>query len=591
MKPHHHATRLHFLHRLVLSGLLLTVLSIASAAANPLGARASVQQGSMALGQTNTYTITIENIPQGAPLAPPSVPGLVFSNTASTSRRATIINGQSSSETSFSWNFQAERVGRFTIPPREFDLQGQRLRIQAVAVEVTEMPAEMRNRFFLRWATREGPFYVGQSIPATLQLYVRGGVQASLGGNPEGSSDQFLRTPFPAQPRQSQGQINGQPFTMVEWDTVVTPIRSGPGELPVDLILLYQTGEVRRDFFGNRPVQEQIRLTTESGNWTILDLPRANRPPSFSGAVGAFEVGSRLSAREAEAGDPLTFTLEIRGEGNFERMQAPQIPEVDGWRVYPPRARMAEGDVPYRGVKTFEYILTPIHESVSEIPAVAFSWFDPSREAWEETVLGSDPVRIRPSSSPSTPRRPAQTDVLPPSAAGSSSLLPMAQAPGRAGQLAAPWRQPLFWAFNGGMGLLAAAALVGLTRQRKIAQNPYLQLKNDATRKGRQLAALAVQAAQRQAAADFYLNATRSLRHFLAFLDPQTHNPESLTWNELEAILQKSSFAEDSLTRTRTLFNRQDAILFAGWTPTPAQLAEDREALETLLNQIARRHP
>lgn len=588
MKQQHHATRPPFFRRLLCSWLLLTVLSMASAAANTLGAGASVQRNSMALGQTNSYTLTLQNVSQASALPPPSVPGLTFAATASTSSRATIINGQSSSETSFSWNFQADRVGRFTIPAREFDIQGRRVRIEAVMVEVTEMPAEMRNRFFLRWFIPKGPLYVGQAIPATLQLYVRADAQASLGGNPEGSNDQFIRTPFHNQPRQSQGQIGGQTFIVVEWDTVVTPIRSGPGDLPVSLVLLYQTGEVRRDFFGNRPVQDQIRLTTEPADWNILDLPRANRPPSFSGAVGTFEVESRLSARDVKAGDPLTFTLEVRGEGNFERMQAPPVPEVEGWRIYPPRARMEEGDVPYRGVKTFEYIFTPIHETVSEVPPVAFSWFDPQRAAWEEVILGSDPVRIRPGSGPS--RQSPLVRVEAPSApAMAPSLLPMAKTPGRTAQLEAPWRQPLFWVFNGGMGLLTAAAGIGIARQRKSDQNPYLQLRSDATRKGRDLAARAVQAAQQGAVDDFYLNATRSLRHFLAFLDPQTHNPESLTWNELEAILQKFSFEEASLTLTRTLFNRQDAVHFAGWSPTKAQLEQDREAFETLLNQIARR--
>src|SRR5690606_10025383 len=116
--------------------------------------------------------------------------------------------------------------------------------------------------------------------------------------------------------------------------------------------------------------------------------------------VGNFEVQSRLSTRDLEVGDPLTLVLEVRGEGNFERIQAPNIPETDGWRIYPPRMQMTEQDAPHRGVKTFEYILTPSAESVEKTPAVAFSWFDPREAKWKERTLGSEPVNVRPGSGP-----------------------------------------------------------------------------------------------------------------------------------------------------------------------------------------------
>lgn len=572
--------------------LLLFAFSLLplSATANVV-ARASVEKPSMTQGQSNAYRITLQNAGQSFAISPPTVPGLRFAPNASSNTSVRSFNGQASTETTLSWAFQAEAVGRYVIPARDITVRGETIRINAVTVEVTEMSEAMRNRFFLRWFVPGDSFYVGQAIPATLQLYVRGDMQASLGSAPEGSSDQFLLAPFSGQPRQSQGQVEGQPFIMVEWDTVITPIRSGPGDLPASLVLVYETGGVRRDIFG-RAVQNQdhIRLTTDSTDWTILDLPRANRPPSFSGAVGQFEVTSKLSATEAEAGDPLTFTLEVAGEGSFDRIQAPEIPEIDGWRIYPPRTQMREEEEePTRGVKTFEYIFSPTRESVEELPPVAFSWFDPKQEVWEERVLGSDPVRIRPGSGPSPQPRTPQTDRPASDPPGKPGLFPLAQTPGNSGSLSIPWKQPLFWIVNGGMTLLATVALFGVVRQQRSAQNPYLQLRSEATRKGRELATQAVKAAHRQDAPEFYLQATQSLRHFLAFLDPQSHNPESLTWNDLESILQKFSFDENSLAQAHTLFKRQDAVHFAGWKPGNDELAHDRQSFETVLNQIARR--
>lgn len=550
-------------------------------------AHASVQSPSMTLGQTNTYTIVLPNS-HTPNISPPSAPGLQFASNGSTSSSMRIVNGVSSSQTRISWQFQAERAGKFVIPARILDLQGTQLQIPAVTVQVTDMPAERRNRFFLRWQLPEAPYFVGQAIPATLQLFVRADMKAGIGNAPSGSNEQFLQTPFSEQPRQKQGQMDGITYVVVEWDTIITPIRVGVGDLPVSLTLVYETGKTQRGMWGRQAVQDQIRLTTETANWEIRDLPRTGRPKSFSGAVGDFKVQSHLSAHEATAGEPLTFALAISGEGNFDRIRAPEISEADGWRIYPPRTQTEKSEeAPNEGVKTFEYIFTPQNASVTETPPVAFSWFDPHQEVWEERVLGSEPVEIKPGTTPPATSRASSSTSAP--TAEDTALRPIVTSLGTSHTFLAPWQQPLFWVFNGGLGIAAAAVMFTLARKRKSDQNPFLHLQSAATRKGRELAAQATQAADRQDATGFYQNATQALRHFLAFLDPQSHNPESLTGRDLEKILQQFSFSEEATTQIDRLFQRQEASHFAGWQPEPSELQQDRETFASLLHQIARR--
>lgn len=569
------------------AALLFAGLGDAAAAVR---ANASVQQSEMAVGQSNTYTITIRNAANTPQLERPGVPGLAFGRSASTRNATRIVNGVASRETSFSWSFQAERTGRFTIPGREIQVDGQPLRINEVVVEVEEMPAAMRERFSLRWNVPEGPFYVGQAIPATLQLYVRAGMNAGLGSHPDGSSDQFIRTDFPNEPRQRQERVDGRAFTVVEWDTVITPIRSGEGDLPVSLVLVYETGEVQREFFGPRAVQEQIRLTTPAYGWSVRDLPRAGRPESFSGAVGDFKIETSYSHDEVEVGEPITFSLQVRGEGNFERIQAPDFREAEGWRTYPPRAQMKEEGRPDRGVKTFDYILTPTSETVREAPAIAFSWFDPEEGAWQEAEIPPRAIKVHPQSRSSGGGRLAENETRDASAERDGpSLRPIATSPGRRQALLLPWRRPAFWVVNGGLGCLAAVFMIGIIRNRRAAQNPYLRVRSDAAREAKGLALQAVEAARRNDPLAFYSQARQSLRHFLAALDPPSHNPESLTWDDLETILRTHSFDEDSLARMRELFGRKDAVEFAGWRPGEKELEKDREIFEALLNQIVSR--
>jgi hypothetical protein len=563
--------------------------SQATQAQTNISAEASLQNRSMALGQSNSYTITLRNTSNVPNMDPPKVPGLVFGSSSSTRSSTSIVNGVASRETSVSWTFQAERPGTYTIPARTLQIQGHNISVNAMQIVVSEMPTEMRNRFFLRWDLPDGPYYVGQAIPAKLQLYLRSGINARLGSHPDGSSDQFIRTEFAGDPRQNQVRVDGQIYTVVEWDSVITPIRSGTGDLPVNLVLVYETGQMQRDFFGSRPIQEQIRLVTESQSWEVRDIPRTDRPASFSGAVGQFDVEARLSERNVLVGDPITVTLEVSGVGNFERIRAPEFKSSDGWRIYPPRSQMREEEVPYRGVKTFEYILTPTSEQVDQVPSIAFSWFEAETAAWREIIMDPEPITVRrePSASPGAL---AGTDSnefgeMDPN----SRLYPLATSLGRSDSLQSVWHRPAFWALNGAFTVGFAFALIAMVRRERAARNPYLQVRSEAARKAKDLATAAIKAANTNNAMEFYTLARQSLRHFLAYLDPQTHNADSLTWDELEAILLKFEFDDSTLKNMQRLFERKDAVQFAGWKPETDELTSDRQQFEGLLNVIVTR--
>lgn len=549
---------------------------------------AGVQHERMALGQNNTYTITLRNLSSVPPMDPPAVAGLVFGSNMSTSSRTSIVQGVQSAEISLSWTFQAEREGRFTIPARTLQVRGETIRIPAVELEVTEMPRELREQFFLSWEVPRGPYFVGQAIPATLQLYVRSGLNARLGSHPDGSSDQFIRTPFSGEPQQTEVRVDGRPYLRVDWETMITPIRSGTGSLPIGLVLVYNTGQFQRDFWGSRAVQDQIRLSTGAEEWVVRDLPRRDRPASFSGAVGQFDASASLSRRELEIGEPLTVTLKVSGEGNFERIQPPEFQSSDHWRTYPPRARMSEQDVPWKGTKTFEYILTPQSELATEVPSIAFSWFDPQNEAWREIIIDPEPVTVlpRPSVAEAAPSPGVATQVD--NDRSTVTMPSIAMRLERRGNHGIPFGEPVFIAVNGLAGLVFAVALIAVIRRERHLRNPYLQARDQATRQARNIARQAVERARSKDAAGFYRLARQALRHFVGILDTQNRNAESLTGEDLRSIIEDQGFSTGQIGIFQRIFDRKDAVQFAGWQPTDDELAHDCDNFEQLLNEIVR---
>ena len=58
---------------------------------------------------------------------------------------------------------------------------------------------------------------------------------------------------------------------------------------------------------------------------TITVNPLNNKPDSFTGAVGVFNISSSLSSTDVENGTPVTFYIKLKGEGNLDNIGRPRI--------------------------------------------------------------------------------------------------------------------------------------------------------------------------------------------------------------------------------------------------------------------------
>ena len=61
-------------------------------------------------------------------------------------------------------------------------------------------------------------------------------------------------------------------------------------------------------------------------------------PPSFSGAVGQFELAAETDTTETVVNDTVTIKLILSGSGNLETMGDPQWPDMPGWRAFDSQA-------------------------------------------------------------------------------------------------------------------------------------------------------------------------------------------------------------------------------------------------------------
>ena len=83
----------------------------------------------------------------------------------------------------------------------------------------------------------------------------------------------------------------------------------------------------------------------------------------------------------------------------MENISAPQFIAGDDFKVYEPRLVSKDIDS-NRGIgrKTFEQVLIPRSDKIKTLPALAFSYFDPTKAAYETITRGPYPLVVRASS-------------------------------------------------------------------------------------------------------------------------------------------------------------------------------------------------
>jgi hypothetical protein len=189
-----------------------------------------------------------------------------------------------------------------------------------------------------------------------------------------------------------------------------------PGELvvPAPRLELTRAASAPEDeLFGPAPATgERVSVLGQPLVLRIQPLPEIGRPTSFSGAVGRFTIHAEARPRELEVGESLELALVIEGDGNLESFEAPPLAALDGFRVFATR------DEPGPTRRTLIHQLAPLHDGVTEIPALALVVFDPTSDPPRYVSLRSEPIPLRVRAL----REPART-TLPASTAESERVL------------------------------------------------------------------------------------------------------------------------------------------------------------------------
>ncbi len=149
------------------------------------------------------------------------------------------------------------------------------------------------------------------------------------------------------------------------------PMRAGTLTIPASTMKI---GTAPLGFFDSGVVVER------STKPVTIDVKPIPDEPGFSGAVGRFRTSARLDRESLSLGEAATLRFSVEGTGNLKWVdRAPEV-KVEGARVYPPQTKsdLKAGADGLTGTKTWEFVVVPQTSGTLEIPALAFSFFDPA---------------------------------------------------------------------------------------------------------------------------------------------------------------------------------------------------------------------
>ena len=477
-------------------GVLILLFCCAALAPAETSISASLSESVTDLDHPVQLEVKVEN---ARVTRPPNVSadGLAI-NFAGTSSRTQILNFQASSITTFTYVVTPTKEGEFEIPSIEVSAAGKVYHTSSLVLKVVHLNNNGADRspnsdkpYFAELVVPKESAYVGEQIPIELRFYFNQRLQYQpypQGQYPLIDGEGFVTKKYP-EPTEKQLETNGRVYHVVVYKTGLTGVKTGKLELQsaTQSFLISMPFGMRSAPGFIDPTeafqQQVVDVKTNGASIDIKPLPAAGRPANFSGPVGDFTLTTSAQPTKARTGDPVSMKVEIKGLGNFDRMEQPTLTNTDGWRAYRPSEDIqALDELGLSAVKIFNFPLVA-SKPLNNLPTVQFSYFDPNAEKYVTLKSSPTNIEIEGDRLPDAAGSPAMPDLSPASKSTPPPTLDVLDirtslpAPGTFISLI---KQPAFWTVQA----IPAGALLLLTiglwiRNATIASQPRRTLERE----------------------------------------------------------------------------------------------------------------
>ncbi|MBI1870432.1 MAG: protein BatD [Chlamydiae bacterium] len=392
---------------------------------------ATVDRHRIPLNESTVLTITVT----GSNIEKPIIPDLqgLVAHSAGQSQNITIINGKMASSASYTYILEPQSLGKFTVPPIQVKQDQKVYQTSQIEIEVVqaveekgggpshrrplpmgEVPAsreeeKAQNLIFTRAEVNLNEVYVGQQIMFSFKLYRKVNFLGQPAYAPPNFSGFWVET-IPSEKTYYE-VVDGEKYLVSELRTALFPTTSGDLTIgPSELKCQIPSGRRRSassffdddpfKFFDSDPFQmfegRRLNLKTDPIVVKVKELPKEGQPPDFSGAVGEFNMKADVDSPKVKAGEPITLSITLEGEGNIGTLTEPHLDFGDAFRIYDSghSEDIKKDQDPIHGKKVVKKVVIPTREGHHEIPGVSFSFFSPEKKSYQTLRTSVIPIQV-----------------------------------------------------------------------------------------------------------------------------------------------------------------------------------------------------
>lgn len=345
----------------------------------------------------------------------PDFPGFrLLSNTPSTSRSFSFVNGESSTSYSYTYSLLARGTGQFTLPPISVVIDGTEYRTDPIDVTLIDRnasaarpSASTRPDIFLRLEVSDESPYTGEQLIADVVLFFKSGLEVNSyqpvpGWKAEGFWKEELENR--ERPRAESAILNGVRYRKARLlQFALFPTKAGELTIsPYEIVISVRSATSRDDPFGSLfggfgTNQRRVELQTEPVTINVRELPDINNS-NYIGAVGSFDINRSISIREAVVGETIEIETRVSGTGNVPLISKPQYELPDGLEIYEPQESSSINRRNQRisGSKTFTDIVIARTPGTFTLPDTRLAYFNPVLNRYVTETLSPIPFSVQP---------------------------------------------------------------------------------------------------------------------------------------------------------------------------------------------------
>lgn len=260
--------------------------------------------------------------------------------------------------------------------------------------KIRTMPVNPNEAFFIQVEADKNEVYEGEQITVSWYIYTRGQIE-SLDRTKFPDLRGFWKEIVEEVPAiQFQEEIiNGIPYRKALLAThALFPLKAGNSVIDEFKIKAKVRLPRGGNFFALGPLYEYTK-SSKPISIKVNPLPTEGRPKDFSGAVGQFQVSSRVDQNSVSANQPFSVRIRFEGQGNAKGIELPSIQWPQSFEVYDTKSDskfFKNG----QSFKEFEVLVIPRQVGDFEVPGFSVSMFDPAQKKYVTQQTQKLPIKV-----------------------------------------------------------------------------------------------------------------------------------------------------------------------------------------------------